>query len=213
MGLFDRLRGRHDSEDALAQARAEAGVPPSAPSVNPSSDPAQPAVPAPGDPSLGVPLTQYGTPTDGTVLPAGQGQDVNIPGIGDLGALMGMIQQAAAQGNLHIDTQNLQMGMGGMPGAQGVPGMQGMNMGMPMLDLRQDPSRRQVVFDILKKHGFDPHEGQAIQVTDPQIQAEIMQALQAHAQSQQQQQQPEPPADPGAQPPMPPGMPPPGPSS
>ena len=175
MGLFDRFKGRRDSEDALAQARAEAGMqqPP-----QPAQQPDATAVPAPGDPNLGVPLSQFGTPTDGTALPAGQGANVNIPGVGDLGALMTMIQQAAAQGNLHIDTQNLQMGMGGM---QGMPGM---NMGMPMLDLRQDPSRRQVVFDILKKHGYDPHEGQAIQVTDPQIQAEIMQALNQHAQGQ-----------------------------
>jgi hypothetical protein len=179
MGLFDRFKSRRDSEDALAQARAETGVQPDSTSINPSADPAQPAVPTPGDPSLGVPLTQYGTPADGSGLPAGQGQNVQIPGVGDLGALMGMIQNAAAQGNLHIDTQNLQMGMGGMPG------MQGMNMGMPMIDLRQDPAHRQIVFDILKKHGLDPHEGQAIQVTDPQIQAEIMQALSMHAEGQQ----------------------------
>jgi hypothetical protein len=134
-----------------------------------------PQSPPPGDPSLGVPLSAYGTPTDGTQLPAGQ-QNVQIPGVGDLGALMAMIQQAQAQGNLHVDTQNLQMGMQGMPGQQGTP-----MMGMPMLDLRSDPDRRKVVFDILKKHGYDPHEGQAIQVTDPAIQAEIMQAIQQHA--------------------------------
>lgn len=171
MGLFDRLRGRKQSEDALAQARAEM------PATEQMASPAPVAPPA-GEPSLGVPLNQFGTPTDGTQLAGGQ--NVQIPGVGDLGALMAMIQQAAAQGNLHIDTQNLQMGMQGMPGQQGTP-----MMGMPMLDLRSDPSRRQVVFDILKKHGFDPHEGQAIQVTDPAIQAEIMQALQTHAQSQQ----------------------------
>src|SRR4051794_21815699 len=175
MGLFDRFKSRRDSEDALAQARAEAGMQPGQAGVGGQpTDPAAPAPPPPGDPSLGVPLTQYGTPTDGTVMPGGQGQDVQIPGVGNLGALMSMIQQAAAQGNLHIDTQNLQMGMGGMQGMQGVQGM-GMNMGMPMVDLRQDPAHRQIVFDILKKHGYDPHEGQAIQVTDPQIQAEIMQ--------------------------------------
>src|SRR4051794_1292382 len=179
MGLFDRFKSRRGSEDALAQARAEAGIEPGSASIQPSADPAQPAVPAPGDPSLGVPLSQYGTPTDGSGLPAGQGQDIQIPGIGNLAALQAMIQNAAAQGNLHIDTQNLRMGMGGM---QGMPGM---NMGMPMLDLRQDPAHRQIVFDILKKHGYDPHEGQAIQVTDPQIQAEIMQALSLNAQGQQ----------------------------
>jgi hypothetical protein len=189
MGLFDRFKSRREGEDALAQARAETGTQPDSTSINPSADPAQPAVPTPGDPSLGVPLTQYGTPADGSGLPAGQGQDIQIPGIGNLAALQAMIQNAAAQGNLHIDTQNLQMGMGGM---QGMPGM---NMGMPMLDLRQDPSRRQVVFDVLKKHGYNPHEGQAIQVTDPQIQAEIMQALNQHAQ--------------GQQPPQPPPTPPP----
>lgn len=144
------------------------------------AQPGAPAAPPPGDPSLGVPLSPFGTPTDGTQLPAGQAQNVQIPGVGDLGALMAMIQQAAAQGNLHIDTQNFQMGMQGMPGQQGTP-----MMGMPMLDLRQDPHRRKVVFDILKNHGYDPHEGQAIQVTDPAIQAEIMQALSQHAQSQQ----------------------------
>ena len=72
------------------------------------------------------------------------------------GALLlgpGAVQQAAAQGNLHIDTKNLQMGMQGTQGQAGTP-----ISAMPMLDLRQDPSRRQVVFDILKKHGFDPHE-------------------------------------------------------
>ena len=213
MGLFDRFKSRRGSEDALAQARAEAGMQPGQADVGgqPATPPA-PAAPPPGDPSLGVPLTQYGTPTDGTVLPGGQGQNVQIPGVGDLGALMGMIQNAAAQGNLHIDTQNLQMGMGGMPG------MQGMNMGMPMIDLRQDPAHRQIVFDILKKHGFDPHEGQAIQVTDPQIQAEIMQALQQHAAGQQSQVQPPPQQIPPAEgsggqspepgPPMPPGIPP-----
>ena len=178
----------------------------------------QPASPTPGDPNLGVPLNQFGTPTDGTQLPAVQ--NAQIPGVGDVGALMAMIQQAAAQGHMHIDTENLQMRLQQMQGVQGT----GMGMGMPMLDLRQDPSRRQVVFDILKKHGYDPHQGQAIQVTDPQIQAEIMQALQQHAAGQQQQVQPPPqqipPADgnaqppappqpPGAGPPLPPGMPPP----
>ena len=145
----------------------------------PAPAPQAPQAPPPGDPSLGVPLSPYGTPTDGTQLPAGQ-QNVQIPGVGDLGALMAMIQQAQAQGNLHVDTQNFQMGMQGMPGQQGTP-----MTGMPMLDLRSDPDRRKVVFDILKKHGFDPHEGQAIQVTDPAIQAEIMQALQQHAAGQQ----------------------------
>src|SRR4051794_39277128 len=111
MGLFNRFKSRREGEDALAQARAEAGVQPGETQVG--GQPANPAGPAPppaGDPSLGVPLTQYGTPTDGTVLPGGQGQDVQTPGVGNLGALMSMIQQAAAQGNLHIDTQNLQMG-------------------------------------------------------------------------------------------------------
>jgi hypothetical protein len=216
MGLFDRFKGRRSSEDALAQARSEAGMDASGAPVTPGAEPGQPAAPAPapGDPNLGVPLNQFGSPTDGTQLPAGQ--NVQIPGVGDMGALMAMIQSAASQGHLHIDTQKLQMGMAGMQGAQGMQGMMG--MGMPMLDLRQDPSRRQVVFDILKKHGFDPHEGQAIQVTDPQIQAEIMQALQQHAAGQQPQVQPPPQQIPPAEgsggqspepgPPMPPGIPP-----
>src|SRR3954452_11418269 len=105
MGLFDRFKSRRDGEDALAQAREEAGIEPGSASIEPSADPAQPAVPAPGDPSLGVPLSQYGTPTDGTVLPSGPGQDIQIPGIGNLAALQGLIQTAAAQGHLHIDTQ------------------------------------------------------------------------------------------------------------
>ena len=179
---------------------------PAQPGVNPTSDPATPAVPAPGDPNLGVPLNQFGTPTDGTQMPAGQGQNVQIPGVGDLGALMAMIQNAAAQGHLHIDTQNLQMGMQAMQGMQGTP-----MAGMPMLDLRQDPSRRAVVFDILKKHGYDPHEGQALQITDPQIQMEIMQALQQHAAGQAppaSQAPPQPPTPPEASPPLPPGIPP-----
>jgi hypothetical protein len=157
MGLLDRFRGRRESEDALAQARAEAAQ---------AGEPdAAAAVPAPGDANLGVPLTSYGTPQGSTEI--GTGENVQIPGIGGIPELQALIAQAASQGHLHIDVNQMQMGM---PGAGA--------LGMPAIDLRSNPEKRKVVFDILRKHGFDPHEGQAVQVTDPQIQAEIMQALQ-----------------------------------
>jgi hypothetical protein len=159
MGLFDRLRGRRDSEDALARARAEAAQADQAEAV------AGPATPPPGDADLGVPLTSSGTP-QGSAEAAGA-ENVQIPGIGGIPELQALIAQAAAQGHLHVDVEKMQMGM---PGAGA--------MGMPAIDLRSNPDKRAVVFEILRKHGLDPHEGQAIQVTDPQIQAEIFQALQ-----------------------------------
>jgi hypothetical protein len=159
MGLFDRLRGRRDSEDALARARAEAAQTDQAEAV------AGPATPSSGDADLGVPLTSSGTP-QGSAEAAGA-ENVQIPGIGGIPELQALIAQAAAQGHLHVDVEKMQMGM---PGAGA--------MGMPAIDLRSNPDKRAVVFEILRKHGLDPHEGQAIQVTDPQIQAEIFQALQ-----------------------------------
>jgi hypothetical protein len=159
MGLFDRFRGRRESEDALAQARAEA-----AQAGEPEAVAAS-AVPAPGDPDLGVPLTSYGTPEGST--PVAGGENIQIPGIGGIPELQALISQAAAQGHLHVDVEKMQMGM---PGAGA--------MGMPAIDLRSNPERRKVVFEILRKHGYDPHEGEAIRVTDPQLQAEIFQALQ-----------------------------------
>jgi hypothetical protein len=158
MGLFDRLRGRRDSEDALARARAEAAQADQA-------EAAVPATPLPGEADLGVPLTSSGTP-QGSAEAAGA-ENVQIPGIGGIPELQALIAQAAAQGHLHVDVEKMQMGM---PGAGA--------MGMPAIDLRSNPDKRAVVFEILRKHGLDPHEGQAIQVTDPQIQAEIFQALQ-----------------------------------
>src|SRR5436190_17063059 len=159
MGLLDRFRGRREGEDALAQARAEAAR------AGESESKVAAPVPPPGDPSLGVPLTSYGTPQGSTEI--GSGENVQIPGIGGIPELQALIAQAASQGHLHIDVNQMQMGM---PGAGA--------LGMPAIDLRSNPEKRKVVFDILRKHGFDPHEGQAVQVTDPQIQAEIMQALQ-----------------------------------
>jgi hypothetical protein len=159
MGLFDRLRGRRDSEDAFAQARAEAAQ------AGEAEAAAAPTVPPPGDPSLGIPLTSWGTPQGSTE--AGTAENVQIPGIGGVAELQALIAQAAAQGHLHVDVETMQMAM---PGAGA--------MGMPAIDLRSNPEKRAVVFEILRKHGLDPHEGQAIQVTDPQIQAEIFQALQ-----------------------------------
>jgi hypothetical protein len=158
MGLFDRLRGRRDSEDALARARAEAAQADQA-------EAAGPATPPPSDADLGVPLTSSGTP-QGSAEAAGA-ENVQIPGIGGIPELQALIAQAAAQGHLHVDVEKMQMGM---PGAGA--------MGMPAIDLRSNPDKRAVVFEILRKHGLDPHEGQAIQVSDPQIQAEIFQALQ-----------------------------------
>jgi hypothetical protein len=158
MGLFDRLRGRRDSEDALAHARAEAAQ------TGQAEAAAAPA-PPPGDPNLGVPLTSSGTP-QGSTETAGA-ENIQIPGIGGIPELQALIAQAAAQGHLHVDVEKMQMGM---PGAGA--------MGMPAIDLRSNPEKREVVFEILRRHGLDPHEGQAIQVTDPQIQAEIFQALQ-----------------------------------
>jgi hypothetical protein len=159
MGLFDRLRGRRDSEDALARARAEAAQ------AGQAEAAAAPAVPPPGAPNLGVPLTASGTPQGST--DAAGAENIQIPGIGGIPELQALIAQAAAQGHLHVDVEKMQMAM---PGAGA--------MGMPAIDLRSNPERRAVVFEILRKHGLDPHEGQAIQVADAQIQAEIFQALQ-----------------------------------
>ena len=157
MGFLDRFRGRRESEDALAQARAEA--------AQAGEADAAAAVPAPGDPNLGVPLTSYGTPQGSTEITGGE--NVQIPGIGGIAELQALIAQAATQGHLHIDVDKMQMGMPGL-GA----------MGMPAIDLRSNPEKRKVVFEILRKHGIDAHVGQAVRVSDPQIQAEIMQALQ-----------------------------------
>jgi len=158
MGLFDRLRGRRCGEDAFAQARAELAQ------GGESEAAAAPGVPAPDDPNLGVPLTSRATPQGATEAAA---ENIQIPGIGGVAELQALIAQAAAQGHLHVDLEKMQMAM---PGAGA--------MGMPAIDLRSNPDKRAIVLEILRKHGLDPHEGRAIRVDDPQIQAEIFQALQ-----------------------------------
>ena len=94
-------------------------------------------------------------------------ENVPIPGIGGIPELQELISQAANQGQLHIDADRMQMAMPGL-GA----------MGMPAIDLRSHPEKREVVFEILRRHGIDARGGEAVRVTDPRIQAEIMQALQ-----------------------------------
>jgi hypothetical protein len=89
MGLFDRLSGRRKSEDALAQARAEAG--------DEGVDIAPIAAPVTTDSGevIGKPIQQAGFGTEG----------VEIPGMENLGALGPMIQQAIASGNAQVINQ------------------------------------------------------------------------------------------------------------
>src|SRR5436305_8974097 len=91
MGLFDRFKGRRQSEDALAQARAGEQADPAAAAPAPSAGPPPPA------PSLGI-----------GEAPSAYAGGTQIPGIENMGALGAMIQQAAASGNMQVIQQPTQ---------------------------------------------------------------------------------------------------------
>ena len=151
MGLFDRLRGRRQSEDALAQARAEAGAagveiaPIAAPVTSDSGE------------VIGAPIQQAGFGAEG----------IQIPGLENMGALGPMIQQAIASGNAQvINTPTEVINLAGAdPGAarkavldvlakHGIDAQAGSGQQIPVTN----PQVAQDIFAALGKFGLDPKE-------------------------------------------------------
>lgn len=148
MGLFDRFRGRRDSEDALASARrAQDGA--AAPLETDSGE------------AIGVPVNSMG-------LSAGeQPAELTgpVPGLENLGALGQMIQHAVASGDVEViraESQQIQQQALAMRSSMlevfakhGVDASAGAGQSFPMANmvLQQD------IMAVLEKHGITPMGG------------------------------------------------------
>jgi Short C-terminal domain len=82
----------------------------------------------------------------------------SIPGLGNLGDLGKLIQQAMTQGNVQVTQGSTEA-----------------------IDLRgQDDQLRTEILETLREHGVDAHKGDEIRVTDPELQQAIFAKLAAH---------------------------------
>jgi septum formation topological specificity factor MinE len=152
MGLFDRFKGRRQSEDALAGARAEAPTTAGAPAPLKTDS---------GE-TIGVPVNSMGlAPGETPAALAGQ-----VPGLENLGAIGAMIQQAVASGNVQViqaESQQMQQqalamrqSMLDVLAKHGVDATPGAGQSFPMgnMELQKD------IMAVLQKHGvstgFDP---------------------------------------------------------
>jgi len=143
MGLFDRFKGRRNSEDALAAARAEGEVT------------AATAPPAP--PITGEHGEQIGAPPS-------LASQFSVPGLENMGALGPLIQQAINNGHAQVVQAPPQVDNMAEQGSQarqdildvlakhGINAQPGSGQSIPVYD----PNMMNEIFGVLGKYGMSP---------------------------------------------------------
>ena len=144
MGFLDRMRGRRDDEDALAQARRTQDAAP-APVVSETGE------------TIGTPVNEMGYAA-GQEPAAGLGAG-QIPGIQNLGAIGAAIQQAMTTGNFQVvqaEAQQMrQQAMGMQEDLKEVYAKHGVDMTGGHTSQVDDPQAlQQDVMEVMKKHGM-----------------------------------------------------------
>lgn len=149
MGLFDRMKGRRDEEDALAQARR-------------TQDPAAAPVVSESGETIGTPVNSMGLSAG--EMPAGWGTGQQMGGLENLGALGAAIQQAMASGNFQVvqaEAQQMrEQAMGMQKDMQEVYAKHGVDMTGGTTPHVDNPEQLQKdLLEVMKKHGMDPGTG------------------------------------------------------
>jgi hypothetical protein len=147
MGLFDRLKGRRDDEDALAQARG-------------TQDPGAAPVHSDSGETIGTPVGEMNM-SAGAGAPGWTG---HIPGIENLGAFGTAIQQAVSTGNFQViqaEAQQMQaQAMAMQKDMAEVYAKHGVDMTGGHTSQVDDPQAlQQDLLAVMKKHGMDPGSG------------------------------------------------------
>lgn len=145
MGLFDFFKGRRNSEDAMASARAGEEV---APEV------------------IAAPIT--GADGEQIGAPVNPATEFSVPGLQNMGALGPLIQQAIDAGHAQVVQAPPQvMSVGGNPGEarqqildvlakHGIDAQPGSGQSIPVYD----PNMMNEIFGVLGQHGLNPTQFQ-----------------------------------------------------
>jgi hypothetical protein len=149
MGFLDRMKGRRDGEDALAQARRTQDAAP-APVVSESGE------------AIGTPVNEMGLSAGEAPAMLAGGQQ--IPGIANLGAIGAAIQQAMSTGNFQVvqaEAQQMQQqAMGMREDMMAVYAKHGVDMTGGHTSQVDNPEQlQQDLLEVMKKHGMDTSGG------------------------------------------------------
>ena len=148
MGFLDRMKGRRDDEDALAQARR-------------TQDAAPPPVVSETGETIGTPVNEMSLSAG--QLPGGLAGG-QIPDMSHLGAIGAAIQQAMATGNFQVvqaEAQQMQQqAMGMREDMMAVYAKHGVDMTGGTTPQVDNPQQlQQDLLEVMKKHGMDPGNG------------------------------------------------------